>query len=242
MLACAACGAFGAGPLCLPCDQQLAEGPSFLSPGGVLVVAAYGHRGTARRLVHALKYRGIVSAAAMLADAMAGRVPEAATALVPVRRAAFRRWRHGIDPAQTLARALAVRTGLPVCDVLRPAPWWPRHAGRGDAIRSRAIFTARVTAKPGWVLVDDVATSGATLDAAAGAFGGAVSLAIVATAPSRVRRSEGSIQRPPDLGGGVAKRSTRTASRRAMRSNRYLWPAAGGVPRAPTGLSEQVDD
>ncbi len=205
MYACAACGAVGTGPLCPPCDQTLQAATAFRTPAGLLVSPAFRHRGAARRLVHSLKYAGIMEAAGVLASAMAERVPETATALVPVPRAVVRRWRHGVDPAVVLARAIGKRCGLPVVPALRSAWWWPRHAARGDERRSRARFTAPVAGRPGWLLVDDVATSGATLTAAAEALGPGISLALVATAPSRVPASGGSSGRSPVAGGGVAE-------------------------------------
>jgi hypothetical protein len=165
----------------------------------VLVWAGLGHRGTGRLLVHRLKYEGLIRAADVLAAAMAPLVPETATALVPVPRAMMRRWAHGIDPAQVLAGHLSKRCGLPVVEGLRPAVWWPRHAARGDRARSRARFRAVRSADPAWVLVDDVATSGATLDAASHALRGVVRLALVATSPSRVT-GVGLQQRSPMLG------------------------------------------
>ncbi len=206
MYACAACGAVGTGSLCPPCDQTLQPATPFRTPAGLVVSPAFRHRGAARRLVHSLKYAGIVEAGTVLASAMAALVPETATALVPVPRATARRWRHGVDPAVVLARFIGRRCGLPVVPALRSAWWWPRHAARGDERRSRARFTARVSGRPGWVLIDDVATSGATLAAAADALGRETSLALVATAPSRVSGNGGSSRRSRVAGGGVAER------------------------------------
>ncbi len=187
MYGCAACGDWSAGRLCRSCTASLVPGPVFATPGGVLVVAAYGHRGAARRLVHGLKYRALPGALAVLAEAMANRLPADAEQLIPVPRARLRRWRHGIDPASELARYVGKLAGLPVHQSLRPAAWWPRHASRGTLPRSRARFVAtRAVSGEGTVLVDDVATSGATLDSAAGALGVAHLRALVATSPSRV--------------------------------------------------------
>ncbi len=88
------------------CGAGFAPGGERRLAGGVLVRSAFAHRGTARLLVHRLKYGGHGAAAAVLADAMAGCVPEGAGALVPVPRARLRRWRYGVDPAVELARAL----------------------------------------------------------------------------------------------------------------------------------------
>lgn len=205
MLGCVACGSTWGSPLCVRCVASLAQGPEFGTPGGVLVWAGLRHRGTARILVHRLKYDGLVRAADIMAAAMAPRVPPSATALVPVPRATVRRWSHGIDPARILAAQVSRRTGLPLVEALRPAMWWPRHAARGDAARSRARFRAVATPESGWVLVDDVATSGATLDAASVALGGVVRLALVATSPSRVSRV-GLQQRSPIPGDRGSRR------------------------------------
>lgn len=187
MLACVACGTLFDGPLCASCRADLTPGRGFVTPGGVLVRAALGHSGAARRLVHHLKYSALSAAGHLLADAMVAALPPAATALVPVPRARLRRWQHGIDPGDHLARAVGRRTGLPVVTALRPGWWWPRHAGRGDGTRSAAVFSTAAVAADGWVFIDDVATSAATIDAAAAALAGRVRLGVVATAPSRMR-------------------------------------------------------
>jgi hypothetical protein len=165
----------------------------------VVVIAAYRHAAAARRMVHGLKYHGLGGSIHCLAAAMAHVLPEGTTALVPVRRARIRRWRYGVDPAHELAQAVGRITTTPVIDALRPPLWWPRHAGRRDDHRSPIGFRARVTAAPGWVLVDDVATTGATLDAAAQALEGSWFRALVATSPSRVDRTLVTTDRPASL-------------------------------------------
>lgn len=188
MIGCTSCGSLAGAPLCDGCRRLLGPGRRFLTPGGLLVAAAFAHHGTGRVLVHRLKYQALVAAAEVLAVGMVAALPPAATALVPVPRARGRRWRYGIDPARWLAQAVGRQTGLPVITALDAGWWWPRHAARGDAARSRVVFRPRARADPGWVLIDDVATSGATLDAAAAALSGAVHLGLVATAPSSMRR------------------------------------------------------
>lgn len=197
-----------------------------LTPGGVLVWAGLRHRGTGRTLVHRLKYDGLARAASVLAAAMAPLVPETATALVPVPRATLRRWSHGVDPGPVLAHQLAQRCGLPVLAALRPGVWWPRHAARGQQARSRARFRAVAGPERTWVLVDDVATSGATLDAACSALGGVVRLAVVATAPSRVA-GVGSQQRSPVPGDRGSRRSLRGSRREVS---------------LPLGVREHIDE
>jgi predicted amidophosphoribosyltransferase len=205
MRLCVLCSTPGPGPLCDSCRSHIACGPAFLTPGGVVVTAGLAHRGVARRLVHALKYAAVTAAAEPLADAMAARLPDGVQLLIPVPRAPVRRWKYGIDAADVLATLVGRARDLPVMRGLRPPWWWPRHAGRGERPRAPVPFRARHLIDGGaWALVDDVATSGATLDAAASALGAPGCLALVATAPSRVGASEGSDQRPRKPGGGVA--------------------------------------
>jgi predicted amidophosphoribosyltransferase len=172
--------------LCAACLSQLGSGRTTRTAGGVMVWAALLHSGPARLLVHRLKYDGLVAAADVLAAAMIDIVPQSAAALVPVPRAMVRRWVHGVDPARALAHALGRRCALPVVDALRGAAWWPRHAGRGTRSRSAARFHAICEPHPSWVLIDDVLTTGATIDAAAAALGSVVRMAIAATSPGRV--------------------------------------------------------
>lgn len=138
------------------------------------------HEGPARRLVHRLKYRGDPAAARVLAAAMVPLLPPDATALVPVPRAPLRAWRHGVDPALELARALSGR-GLWVARVLRAEWWWPGHTGRHVDERRSPRFLPIGAVPSGSVLVDDVVTTGATLRAASDALGGVVRRAVSAT-------------------------------------------------------------
>jgi predicted amidophosphoribosyltransferase len=114
-------------------------------------------------------------------------MPADATCLVPVPRVLARMWRYGVDPAATLSRALARRTGLPVERVLGRPFWWAGRAGPAGAIRGDPVFRAVRPSPPGAVLVDDVLTTGATLCAAAGALPG-MRRAVTATGPAEGSR------------------------------------------------------
>jgi predicted amidophosphoribosyltransferase len=195
-----------AGPrLCERCRAAFIPGGERRLPGGVLVRSAYTHAGTARLLVHRLKYGGHQAAAALLAAAMAAAVPVGATALVPVPRARLRRWRYGVDPAVELARALGRVLALPVLPALAPEWWHRRRAGPAGAERGLPRFRAVRRVPGGAVLVDDVVTTGTTLCAAAAALGGpqaavTATAALGGTGPC-LRGSSGGIVRTSPLPG-----------------------------------------
>ena len=173
-------------PLCSSCRTALRPATIWRSPSGLVVTPALRHRGPARMLVHRLKYQGLEEVASLLGGLMAERVPAGTLALVPVPRARVRRVRYGIDPAEELARAVNRQTGIPIQRLLRAAVWWPRHAARSREGRRPPRFEQRARAGPGFVLIDDVATSGATLEAAARAVGCDIRQGMVATAPGRM--------------------------------------------------------
>lgn len=166
---CLACHTWSGGPLCPSCRRRCEPG-SMRVVEGVVVRAAYVHRGPARVLVHRLKYEAMPAAAEPLAARMARCLPRSATGLVPVPRTFGRRIRYGIDPAVELADRIAAVTGLPVLHLLRAPLLASRHAGRPRAARTSPRFSASDRIGPGVVLVDDVLTTGRTLAAAAGAL------------------------------------------------------------------------
>jgi predicted amidophosphoribosyltransferase len=106
--------------------------------------------------------------------------------LVPVPGNPRKRRARGFDPAERIARALGRRAGLPVQAVLSADRGAEAQvgAGRRQRLRRGAIEVAgdaseRVT------LVDDVRTTGATLDACARALKHAGSATVVAVTYTR---------------------------------------------------------
>jgi predicted amidophosphoribosyltransferase len=149
---------------CGPCPARRAPFASAWAP--------VAHAGVARELVLALKLRGSRSAADAMAAAMAARIEASTdTAIVPVPASPERRRARGYDPAAMLARRLARRTEMPLDPCLRRAPGAARHVGRTRGHRAGAplIVTTRQP-PPDVVLVDDVHTTGRTLEACAEAL------------------------------------------------------------------------
>jgi ComF family protein len=136
--------------------------------------AAVAYEGRARQALIALKF----SAARPLADVMAAQIAAGAPldrrpTLVAVPAHPQRRRARGFDPAELIAAALARRSGLPLARALRRGRGRSRQLGASrDARRDPANldFSARGRPPAEVVLVDDVHTTGATLDACARAL------------------------------------------------------------------------
>ena len=153
--------------------------------------APLAYEGTARALVGALKFRAALPVAGLMAAHMAANLPadlrappEAVSSsgarsgpqgfgIVPVPPHKGRLRRRGFDPAGLLAAGVAARTGLPLSPCLRRSDRGRRQVGAGRVLRRTAgRFAAAATRPPPRVvlLVDDVHTTGATLDVCARAL------------------------------------------------------------------------
>ncbi|MBI2872352.1 MAG: ComF family protein [Chloroflexi bacterium] len=143
------------------------------------VASPFAMEGVVREAVHRLKYGNLRGLAKVLAEPMAealAATPVAATLLVPVPLHPSRLRERGYNQAALLAREVGRRLGLPVDAAalarVRATPPQVRSASRQErrASVSGAFRTRRDLAGASVVAVDDVCTTGATLEACATAL------------------------------------------------------------------------
>jgi predicted amidophosphoribosyltransferase len=204
--ACARCGRSSPdAPLCGPCARALPRLPPGPAPGPPRPLAAWcaeaPYEGEVEDWIHRFKYpapglAGLdarpIALAEWLAAAAAARLPGPPPALVVPVPAHPRRLRaRGFHPAGVLARAVARRLGVPAeLGALVTTRETPSQTGLDRAARRRNVrgaFAARpgFAAPPVVALVDDVATTGATLADCARALRRAGARRVVAVCAAR---------------------------------------------------------
>jgi ComF family protein len=157
------------GPVCEACWRSIARQTPWANAIG-------SYEGPLRSVIHALKYDGRRSLAKPLAALMRERcqaVLDGVDIAIPVPLHSSRRRQRGFNQALDLARGL----GLPVTRALRRVRPTSSQITLPEAERHRNVRDAFAPAYLPWfsrsvrrrvvVLVDDVSTTGATLDACA---------------------------------------------------------------------------
>jgi predicted amidophosphoribosyltransferase len=183
-LVCPGCGRRG-DPVCGACAGRLQRArPAEAPPGLDAWWAAFAYEGVAREVVARVKYRGARAALPWLADAMVEVLPATARGFDAVTWAPTSRERRrsrGFDPAELLARAVARRVGVRGVGLLDRGPGPPQTGRTGADRRYGPAHVARRAVPPSVLVVDDVATTGATLAACARALaaGGCAEIAAV---------------------------------------------------------------
>ncbi len=191
---CAACWSrlsFIAPPYCtrLGIPFVYDPGPGLLSMEAIASPPAYQraraavrYDEVARALVHALKYQDRTDLAPTMGRWMARaghELLDEADALIPVPLHWQRSWSRCYNQSGALARVIAAQAGIPVwSDVLRRTRQTRQQVGLSRAERARNVqgaFAVAAEKKPvvqgrRVILIDDVLTSGATVDTCARAL------------------------------------------------------------------------
>jgi len=204
--ACSGCGAYGEA-LCRRCRASFRPAGSardrFVAPDPATVigdelevaVAAFAYEGTLRRALARLKYGGAARLAGPITDAAAPVLGpfvalNVGAALVPVPVHRDRLRQRGYNQAALLARRLGLELNRPISDVLaRARPTGLQHRlNRAERLRNlHDAFALRSDARapPHAILVDDILTTSATLEACASVLRDAGCQRVVAIAIAR---------------------------------------------------------
>lgn len=143
-------------------------------PPWARAIAPYAYAYPVDRLLHALKYRGVVAYAPLFADALLDCVDDLPDAVVAMPLSPARQRERGYNQAAEIARPLARHLRLPLLaglarvrdtPALAALPWRERRRSMQDAFVPTPMPTPVVRGMH-VALVDDVLTTGATLRAA----------------------------------------------------------------------------
>jgi len=183
-----------AGPaLCTGCIAAIERSSGRLLRADALdgSFAPLAYEGVGRQLVTALKFARLLDVAELGAALIAERAPAGwlEATIVPVPASPGRALRRGFDPAWEIAAALSSQTGAVAAPVLRRRDRRRQRGGTRSRRLGRPPRIAAVATAPAEVLlVDDVVTTGATVDACARALRGAGARRVNAVAIAAVHR------------------------------------------------------
>ncbi len=177
--------------MCAPCARGLRRAPAVRPPAGVDAWNdAFVYQGPLRELIATAKFRRAHAALEWLADTIVDTLPASSSGCdvvtwPPTTRR--RRRSRGYDQAELLARAVARRLRLPAVSLLVRSS--PAQAGRNrvERVGTPRFVCSRTLAGAAILIVDDVATTGATLTGAAAALrtaaAGRIEAAVAARKP-----------------------------------------------------------
>lgn len=206
---CGGCGRLGQ-DFCQQCATALEPVP-LTSLHGIPLVAVGRLSGPLQRAIHTYKYRPRPQLAGRLAEplsraAIAAGLTLPALTFVPLHPG--RQRERGFNQAERLARRLAASLRVPVVGGLSRLRPTPAQVGLGQAERQVNVagafrWTAAELPPEGVGLVDDVCTTGATLDAVArvvaeagGSIGAFLVLAVAQTLPGTPVTCPGTVSCP----------------------------------------------
>ena len=185
---CGGCGGYGSA-WCERCAASVQPVP-VTSLDSIPLVAAGRLEGPLQQAIHTFKYRPRPGLAGVLADPLRHAIADArldvsGLAYIPLHPQ--RRRQRGFNQAERLAAELARPLGLPLVKGLSRVRPTPAQVGLSQPERQVNMvgafeWTAASAAPSGLALVDDVCTTGATLQAAADAVaraGGSIAAFLV---------------------------------------------------------------
>lgn len=165
------------GKYCPNCKRRTAS-----NLAGILIASKYDE-GSVRKLVFGLKYEGFKEVASILGELLAGRIGEVfhlkqleGFVVVPVPLHRFRQNTRGFNQSELIARYISKRMCLPGGVALRRIKKTESQVGLTKIKRKENVKNAFACIDPEFVigkkvlLVDDVVTSGATMNEAAAAL------------------------------------------------------------------------
>ena len=159
-------------------DREALTEKGISSLDRLVSAARYRDSDILQRAIHTVKYRNVPGLTMRLAELMvraAGAYQHPDMVLVPVPLHPERSMERGFNQADLLAVRIATAMGLPVRRLLKRVRDTGHQAWRGKIERKLAVRDAFMVRKlcrvpKHVVLIDDIATTGATLDACASAL------------------------------------------------------------------------